>query len=430
MKRNLFVVCGLSCVLALAVAGRGRGDDAAKEAEQLVKQAQELARDKKLDEAITAVHKAIKLVPRNDLCLGLASDYEYKAGRFAEGLEHARQAIKLNGKVGAYYVLVAANAYGLQDVETARAHVDKVLKGGTAAFGESAVNDAKLIDGLLVKKTYTIYWSLNPRDGRPARGPFVIALPKGDLPYQSVKYTVSGVRSHRLIKTEVNDMLRVVPQGTKSFQVTTRITVQPYSYKKQLAKRTKAAPPRGVLPYLTAADGIDPSSPKLAKIVADLKKPDSVQTVQNILGWVKKNVAYDLKAKSIVEQDFKKVEEIVERGHAECRGYSILFTALCRAAKVPARPVWGLAMLPPSPDYPKGTYASHNWAEVYISGCGWVPVDPQRPETFGFLPTSNLRFFMDLRKNPRTTENLPLLNLLHMNGAKIKFEESRDSRAG
>lgn len=426
MKRNSVLVIGFSWLLVLAAAARA---DDAKEAMQLVRQAQELARDRKFAAASAAMRKAIKLAPRSHQVLGIASQYEHEAGEFAEGLAHARQALALDGKVGAYYVLAAANAYGVQDVEAARGYVEKVLKAAAGTFDEGAIKDARVVEDRLVKKTYTLYWNLNPREGRRTAGAFSIALPKGDLPYQSVKYTVSGARSHKLIKTDVNDVLRVVPQGTRSIQLTTYVTVQPYSFRKELAKRTSGPLPRAVLPYLSAADTIDPANPKLQKIVADLKKPDSVATVKNILGWMAKNVEYDFKAKSIVEQDFKTAVELVERGKAECRGYSILFTALCRAAKIPARPVWGLAMLPPSSTYPKGNYASHNWAEVFIAGSGWIPVDPQHPESFGFLPTNDLRFFMDLKKTPRTTENLPLVNLLFMNGPKIKFEESRGTKA-
>jgi hypothetical protein len=93
--------------------------------------------------------------------------------------------------------------------------------------------------------------------------------------------------------------------------------------------------------------------------------------------------------------------------------------ALCRAAGVPARPVWGVAFVPGG----KPDFASHNWAEVYVGGVGWVPVDPQRPESFGFLPTNVVRVFMDAKKSASTQENLPLLNLLFMNGEQLKWQE-------
>ena len=52
-------------------------------------------------------------------------------------------------------------------------------------------------------------------------------------------------------------------------------------------------------------------------------------------------------------------------------------------------------------------------------------MDPQRPESFGSLPTNVVRVFMDAKKSATTQENLPLLNLLFMNGDQLKYEEGR-----
>src|SRR4051794_27860615 len=378
MRWRLFFVLGIGSVLALVPVTAGFGREAEQEVQQLLRKARDLAGDSKFDEAADTMKEALKLAPGNDLYLAMTSDFERQAGRFADGLEHARQAIKLNDKVGAYYVIAAANAYGDQDPETAREYVGTVLKGGPSAFGPGAVNDAKLIEGLLVKRTYTLYWDLDPRKGQAVGNVLEVALPKGDLPYQSLTYKVTGARSYRAVKNEANDVLAVVPQGTNPFQVTMHITTQPYSYKKRLAERKPGPLPQAVRVYLGPSEGIDPTSPVLAKVVADLKARDSARTVKNICAWMKKNITYKRRKSSITELDFKTADEVVKRGDAECRGYTILFTALCRAAGIPARPVWGVAMLPAN----QGGYASHNWAEVYITGAGWVPVDPQKPETF------------------------------------------------
>ncbi|MDO9539491.1 MAG: transglutaminase-like domain-containing protein, partial [Methanocalculus sp.] len=57
-------------------------------------------------------------------------------------------------------------------------------------------------------------------------------------------------------------------------------------------------------------------------------------------------------------------------GHGDCGTQSMLFSAFCRSLGIPARATGGYQMIlqdAPSP---------HFWAEYYLTGYGWVPVDP------------------------------------------------------
>jgi hypothetical protein len=418
MVRNLCQA--LAVFSALALFGAALGQEAPdKEVQQLFDKAKALAKDNKYDQAAELMRKAVKLAPRNDVVLAITSEFERQAGEFTQALEHARQAIQINDKPGQYYVLAAAAAYGAQELDATREYTQKLLKAGPSGYGEGPYKDAKHIDDLLRKKTYTITWQLDPRKARSAGPTLQVALPRGDLPYQKVTYKLVGARPQRLTRGEANHVLAVVPQGDKPFQLITTVTVEPYSYKAKLAKRTAGSLPAEARAYLGACEGYDPASQKVRKAVGALKSRDTVETVNNVLAWMKKNITYRRDQKSITELDFKTVDDILERGHAECRGYTVLFVALCRAAGVPARPVWGVAFVPGG----KPDFASHNWAEVYVAGVGWAPVDPQRPESFGFLPTNVVRVFMDARQSASTQENLPLLNLLFMNGEQLKWQE-------
>ena len=53
----------------------------------------------------------------------------------------------------------------------------------------------------------------------------------------------------------------------------------------------------------------------------------------------------------------------------ECGDFSSLFIALSRASGIPARAVVGYWAI-------TGTDQAHVWAEFYLEGIGWVPVDP------------------------------------------------------
>jgi tetratricopeptide (TPR) repeat protein len=417
-----------TAALALATVLSASGQDAGDDPASLFRQAQELARAQKYDEAVAVLRQVLRLAPRNDLYLATASECELKAGKYADGLAHALEAVRLNDKVGAYYVLVAASALGDQDLDRAREYCDLVLKRGPQEFGAGACNDARALQHLLLPRTFTLFWNLDPQKGKAVNGVLAVALPRTDLPYQSTTYEIGGVRSHRLVKGEVNDVLHVVPDGTKPFALTTRVTLKPYSFKEKLARAVRAARqplPADARACLGPCATIDPRSPVLLKAAAGLKAERAEDTARNVLGWMKKHVEYRLEKTKIAELDFKSVDELVERGHAECKGYTMLFTGLCRAAGVPARSVWGLTTVQPGQDRRFGDIASHNWAEFYVAGCGWVPVDPQRPETVGFLPTNIIRIVMDTKTTAAGAELLPMFNLVAMNGDQLRFEESR-----
>jgi transglutaminase-like putative cysteine protease len=55
---------------------------------------------------------------------------------------------------------------------------------------------------------------------------------------------------------------------------------------------------------------------------------------------------------------------------ADSHSFSLLFCALARAAGIPSRPVAGCLV------YEERKVRVHYWAEFYLPGFGWVPVDP------------------------------------------------------
>ena len=49
---------------------------------------------------------------------------------------------------------------------------------------------------------------------------------------------------------------------------------------------------------------------------------------------------------------------------------AIIYTSLCRALKIPARPISGYLLTSPK------ALKDHFWVEIYLPGAGWIPVDP------------------------------------------------------
>lgn len=90
----------------------------------------------------------------------------------------------------------------------------------------------------------------------------------------------------------------------------------------------------------------------------------------------------------------------LQNGSGVCEDYASLFVALSRAAGIPARQVYGYAdpgatgeiwKLAPGQAFSlRG--CRHSWAEIYLAGRGWLPVDPTMEicsksfQFFGFLP--------------------------------------------
>jgi len=68
-------------------------------------------------------------------------------------------------------------------------------------------------------------------------------------------------------------------------------------------------------------------------------------------------------------------EVVLKRGRGSCSEYTFAFVALCRAAGLPARYCGSVVV---RGDDASIDEAFHRWAEVYLPGYGWVPVDANR----------------------------------------------------
>ncbi|MDC7126121.1 MAG: transglutaminase domain-containing protein, partial [Spirochaetales bacterium] len=73
------------------------------------------------------------------------------------------------------------------------------------------------------------------------------------------------------------------------------------------------------------------------------------------------------------------------RGTGDSYTYAVIFTAMCRAVGIPSRPNSGILV------YNNKQCTNHYWAEFYIEGFGWVPVDPVLGDgvRFGNFPTDS-----------------------------------------
>lgn len=65
--------------------------------------------------------------------------------------------------------------------------------------------------------------------------------------------------------------------------------------------------------------------------------------------------------------------QALRSGRGVCMEYADLFIALCRSAGIPARAVFGFAY---NPQDKRSFDTGHQWAQIFLTGKGWVNVDP------------------------------------------------------
>jgi transglutaminase-like putative cysteine protease len=111
-------------------------------------------------------------------------------------------------------------------------------------------------------------------------------------------------------------------------------------------------------------------------------KFSDVDRARAIYEWIVENTARDPKTRGCGVGD---VKSMLESGNlrGKCADLNALYVGLARAAGLPARDVYGLRVARSDFGYrslgagsPNVTRAQHCRAEVYLTGYGWVPVDP------------------------------------------------------
>ena len=107
-----------------------------------------------------------------------------------------------------------------------------------------------------------------------------------------------------------------------------------------------------------------------------------LEKAKAIYEWVVDNTFRDPKVRGCGLGDVKTLLKSGTLG-GKCADLNGLYVCLCRAAGLPARDVYGVRVAKSElgyhsmgPSTENITRAQHCRAEVYLAGCGWVPVDP------------------------------------------------------
>ncbi len=125
---------------------------------------------------------------------------------------------------------------------------------------------------------------------------------------------------------------------------------KPYNKDSKLFKR-----------FTASGDWIDTEGAVLDKalsIVGDRTNP--YLQAKAIFSWMNDNMTF-----APANQAERSAKTTLLRRNGDCGQYSILFTAMCRSLEIPTRVVSGFWI----------NGGQHRWAEFYIEGEGWIPVD-------------------------------------------------------
>ena len=124
--------------------------------------------------------------------------------------------------------------------------------------------------------------------------------------------------------------------------------------------------------YLKATS-LGPTTGKVKGLASEITKgkKTNLAKARAIYDWIVNNMHRDPNVKGC---GFGEVEKLIVSLGGKCGDISSVFVALSRSAGVLARETFGIRM-------PKGktgdmTKNQHCWAEFYVPGYGWVPVDP------------------------------------------------------
>ncbi len=128
--------------------------------------------------------------------------------------------------------------------------------------------------------------------------------------------------------------------------------------------------------YTSPEYGIESDSPQIIELAKKIgqNEKNPYKRARLFYDWVINFLSYQYPPPN---KDWRAISSL-RTGKGDCAVYSFLFTALCRASGIPARPVAGHVL------FKNNVVSMHFWAEFYIPRYGWLPVDANYGDCDGF----------------------------------------------
>ncbi|MFW5936579.1 MAG: transglutaminase-like domain-containing protein [Desulfosalsimonas sp.] len=133
--------------------------------------------------------------------------------------------------------------------------------------------------------------------------------------------------------------------------------------------------PRPIRPYLAATSEVPAENEKIKEIAEEATKGKTgiLEKARGVYEWVTENTYRDPSVQGCgLARPVRTLYQC--SGGGKCADISAVFITVARAAGIPSREVYGLRLA--QPETGDITSAFHCWAEFYLPGTGWIPVDP------------------------------------------------------
>lgn len=243
-----------------------------------------------------------------------------------------------------------------------------------------------------------------------SRGGQAVSNVRIESPYHFVEHTDAATGNRYATATIAHP-----PAGDLVVRVHFRATRNEVT----LAKLAETKATKSELQRDLRADRLVTLSPRVRKLAAQVTKGKStpIDQAHAIYDYLLATMKYD---KTIPGWGKGDTERACDIKAGNCTDFHSLFMSMARASGIPARFVIGF----PVGAADHGTVTGyHCWAEFYVRGRGWIPVDPseaskttdeaRRRYLFGNLDADRVQFTMgrDLTLTPRTSE--PLNYFIH-----------------
>ena len=301
---------------------------------------------------------------------------------------HALEFIEINGEKR-YFRRAARNLFRI-DKEAKKLYIEKFgdEKAGINGFLKNYLQNK---EQRTKNKDFTFIFQLKVAANAVPSGEVIrcwLPFPLQDVEYQkniklisvnSDKFQISENSVHQTIYLEKNAKKdeETVFEVEYSFETHCHCGIDLQSLE-QKPIEAKAAMTIEEKPHIVFTEKIKKMS---AQIIGN--DQDNYQKAKKIFTWISQNIVW---AAAREYSTIKNIPQyVLENRHGDCGQVTLLFITLCRLNGIPARWLSGFML---HPNYEN----LHDWAEIFIDGKGWLPVDV----SFGlqnWAKTDNLRYF-------------------------------------